>query len=148
LNDTFAPEKNGFQGGVSSFDGVTKHYVGFGTYTLPNHSPMSVIGYVVTNSTAPGCYMTFGTMVADTETPYYLLAHRKLTWIPTNSTAVAKVPGKVKTIINTSYSDYPGRILYKNIYLIGEVTSNFYYEFNDKINFNAKSDFEVLTCSP
>jgi hypothetical protein len=77
----------------------------------------------------------------------YLLAHRKLTWIPTNGTAVTNVTGKVK--IQSLTDRFFGRTLVNNFYMLGRTFGgNFYYQMDAK-NFTKKNDsFEVLTCSP
>lgn len=147
MNDIKGPELNGFQGGIHFVDGKTRLYVGYG-YSGCGQS-MSP-GYIITNSSAPGCYMACGGLYYDKSQVYYLVAHPKLTWVPTDLKAMYNVPGTLK-ISDGRWPFMFGRILYKGFYTLGKIhhtTESSFYIQNEETSIPFTTGFEILACSP
>jgi hypothetical protein len=87
-------------------------------------------------------------MLLDNSNPSYLLAHRKLAWIPTNETVITNVTGKVTH--PTYAGSFFGRIVIDNFHMIGAIHSSnkLCYQVNATSFKCVGTDFEVITCSP
>jgi hypothetical protein len=147
VNDIQGPELNGFQGAVHFIDGKSKQFVGYGkSCGDQTKSP----GYILTNSSAPGCYMACGALYYDKVNAFYLLAHSDLKWVPTDLKAMYNVKGTLKTSDGRLYFMF-GRIMYKGFYTLGKIhhtTGSSFFIQNEYESIHFDSGFEVLACAP
>jgi hypothetical protein len=110
-------------------------------------------GFILTNSTAPGCYMACHKMDYDKSQVFYLLAHPKLAWIPTNITHMMTLPGTLK-VTGGNYPFLFGRSKDNGIYQVGKIhAGSGVFQFAYQMAITGRSicinvGFEVLICEP
>lgn len=117
-----------------------------------NCSTLKTPGYIITNATAPGCYVMCGGVTnLYKKRIFYLLDHPKLAWVKTNITEIRKVNGTLK-VSDEALSLMFGRVKYKGFQTLGKVHQKPKLTFVIKTSATTKmevnTDFEVLSCLP
>jgi hypothetical protein len=151
VNNPKAPEFDGFEGGVSYKDNLTKQYVGYGG---PCGGYNTVPGFIDTTAANPGCLITAceGGDVFDNKTAFYLLSHPNLTWIKTDIKNTLKIFDAVKIYWGSRPTFMFGRIKVANFYRFGFIWSqdqdqNMFIFKSQNGNAVTSSEFEILSCS-
>lgn len=121
-NDIKAPETKGFVGGKFYGDN-SNVYVGYGNFPGPNCiSQNPAPGYISTNSSAPGAYMSCNNLDRyDKSSAFYLVNSSDLQWVQCNVNNMLNILGILK--INSYYNFLFARVWMNGIYYIGKLNS-------------------------